>query len=335
VPTAPLCRRPRTKPLSPAAAALPPRTKKNPPKFAVEALLLWHDVPKSAAALAGATALYLLLEWSGIPLLTWLSNGALAATLGALAWAIGASATKLCVFSFFLFCAFSFVFFCSFLCLFCPLLFLALMSLARDRCFWWSGRGSLSLTRKAKRRIRRRRRPPPRPPPPARSFSPPALHRTPAHTPKPVKNKHKTTQQQNNNSPGPRQFLPPALTAGVDESAARLAAEKLRVALNALFSLAGRVLSGDTPGLSLRAAAFFFVAARVGRAVTPAGLLYLAVVALLTVPKAYDLRKDEIDRAGVAVVREAGRVAAQARAQVGDAVARLTPRKAAAPAKAE
>ncbi|KIY96115.1 hypothetical protein MNEG_11847 [Monoraphidium neglectum] len=54
----------------------------------VEDLLLWRDIPKSAAALGVITALYLLLEWSGIPLLTTISNAGLVASLVALVWAV-------------------------------------------------------------------------------------------------------------------------------------------------------------------------------------------------------------------------------------------------------
>lgn len=61
----------------------------------VEDLLLWRDLPKSAACLAAATALYLLLEWSGIPLMTSLSNAGLAAALAAAVWGVAAGAAKL------------------------------------------------------------------------------------------------------------------------------------------------------------------------------------------------------------------------------------------------
>jgi hypothetical protein len=45
--------------------------------------------------LGAATLLYLLLEWSGIPLMTWLSNVGLALALGGAIWALVAGATKL------------------------------------------------------------------------------------------------------------------------------------------------------------------------------------------------------------------------------------------------
>jgi hypothetical protein len=57
---------------------------------AVEDLLLWKDVTKSAGVLGAATLLYILLEWSGVPLLTWLSNLALIAIAGTTLWAVGA-----------------------------------------------------------------------------------------------------------------------------------------------------------------------------------------------------------------------------------------------------
>ncbi|KAI8470411.1 MAG: hypothetical protein J3K34DRAFT_260805 [Monoraphidium minutum] len=56
----------------------------------VEDLLLWRDVPKSAVALGVITALYVLLEWSGIPLLTMLSNIGLFGSLACLVWALAA-----------------------------------------------------------------------------------------------------------------------------------------------------------------------------------------------------------------------------------------------------
>lgn len=95
--------RAQPKPLSPSAVrrsvpplALTPLPSLKPKtKTTVEDLLLWHDIPKSAAALGGATLLYLLLEWSGIPLMTWLSNVGLALALGCAIWALAAGATKL------------------------------------------------------------------------------------------------------------------------------------------------------------------------------------------------------------------------------------------------
>jgi hypothetical protein len=163
--------------------------------------------------------------------------------------------------------------------------------------------------------------PKPKPPPPRR--------RRRSHTPPQNPEKIKTK-----NSPGPKQYLPRVLTAGIDETAARQATDKARSVLNHALQLGGRVLSGEDLGLSLRAAVLLFFSARLGRIITPVGLLYLAVLALFTLPKVYELRKDELDAAHDAVRRQAGAVAAQARAQVGDVVSRLTPRKAAAAAGA-
>lgn len=98
--------------------------------------------------------------------------------------------------------------------------------------------------------------------------------------------------------------------------------------------LSGKILSGEDIGLSLRAAVLLFFAARLGRIITPVGLLYMAIVGLFTLPKVYELRKDELDAAHDAVRRQVEGAAAQARAQVGDVVSRLTPRKAAAAVQA-
>jgi hypothetical protein len=93
-----LRRRPRRSRLTRANPSTPPppppplQTKK---QTTVEDLLLWRDLPKSAACLGGATCLYLLLEWSGIPLMTWLSNAALALALATAVWGVAAGAAKL------------------------------------------------------------------------------------------------------------------------------------------------------------------------------------------------------------------------------------------------
>lgn len=57
---------------------------------AVEDILLWQDVPKAAGALGAITGLYILLEWSRIPLAVWLSNVAIVLVLGAAVWAFAA-----------------------------------------------------------------------------------------------------------------------------------------------------------------------------------------------------------------------------------------------------
>lgn len=53
----------------------------------VEDVLLWRNPVTSAAALGGITILYLLVEWSTVPLLAWISNVVLVAIIGTLIWA--------------------------------------------------------------------------------------------------------------------------------------------------------------------------------------------------------------------------------------------------------
>ena len=53
---------------------------------AVEDILLWRDVKVSAGAFVGVTLLYLLLEWSGLSLLTIVSNTLLALVSIAFIW---------------------------------------------------------------------------------------------------------------------------------------------------------------------------------------------------------------------------------------------------------
>ncbi|WIA44455.1 hypothetical protein OEZ86_007204 [Tetradesmus obliquus] len=170
--------------------ATPSKVKLPAQLTAVEDLLLWHNVTKSAGVLALATALYVLLEWSGIPLLTWLSNALLVAVIGCALWAFGARFM---------------------------------------------------------------------------------------------------------NSTGPADHLPSILRTGLDEAAVRTLAEKLRVATNDLLALVNALLSGNDLMLTGKAVGALWIIGSVGRIITPMGLLYTAVLGLFTLPKVYEMRKDEID----------------------------------------
>ncbi|KAF8060314.1 RTNLB4 [Scenedesmus sp. PABB004] len=194
---------------------------------AVEDLLLWHSVPKSGAVLGGATALYLLLEWSGVPLLTWLSNLGLIAVLGCVLWAVAARFTG---------------------------------------------------------------------------------------------------------STGPADHLPAVLRTGVDEATARALADKAARGANVALSLLGRVLSGSDLPLAGKAFAALWVAGWVGRIITPVGLLYAVVLGAFSLPKVYEMRKDEIDGAARAARDAAAVHYANTRKQATDLINRLTPQKGARPA---
>jgi hypothetical protein len=196
----------------------------------VEDLLLWHDVPKSAGVLIIATALYILLEWSRIPLVTWLSNLAIFAVLTTSLWALVAR---------------------------------------------FAGRT------------------------------------------------------------GPEEHLPSLLRTGLDETTVRTLAEKVRVAANQGLAFVSRILSGADLILTFKTLVALWVAGWVGRLITPVGLLYTAILGLLTIPKVYEMRKDEIDNA----VSQARAVSAQqyatARSKANEVISRLTPQKPARPAASD
>lgn len=192
----------------------------------VEDLLLWRDVPKSAAALGVLTALYLLLEWSGIPLLTLASNILLVGSLVALVWAVVSRAIGI---------------------------------------------------------------------------------------------------------PGPSDKLPAVLRTGVDEAAAKQVAEKLRVFVNNGLAVVRRVALGEEPLLTLKAAAALFVVGWLGRLASPLGLLFAAVVLLFALPKAYELRKDDVDAGLESARSHAERHLTKVQSKVGEVVSRFTPKKAHAP----
>lgn len=195
----------------------------------VEDLLLWRDVPKSAAAVGVITVLYILLEWSGIPLLTMLSNVGLFGSLAFLVWALVSRALSM---------------------------------------------------------------------------------------------------------PGPTDFLPAALRTGIDEAAAKQVAEKLRVNLNKVLAVARRVVSGEEIALTLKAVAAFYVTGVLGRVATPVGLLFVALLAAFSLPKLYEMRKDDVD-AGLSTARNhAEKNFNLAKGKVEEVVSRFTPRKAPPPAAA-
>lgn len=134
------------------------------------------------------------------------------------------------------------------------------------------------------------------------------------------------------NMPGPAQHLPSVLRTGVDEATAKDVAERLRVNANRGLAVARRVAVGEELGLSLRALAALYGLGTLGRIATPLGLLFAALVALFSLPKLYELRKDDVD-AGLSTAHSyAERHLTTAKARVEEVVSRLTPRKAPPPA---
>lgn len=203
---------------------------KLPPQLqAVEDLLLWRHAAVSAAALAGVTMVYFVLEVSSTPLVTWCANMGLVAVVAAALWATAAKFAHLT---------------------------------------------------------------------------------------------------------GPEALLPPVFAAGVDEGVVRAAAERLRLVLNKLLSVVGRLLSGRDLLLNAKAAGALFAIGALGRIASPVGLLYTAILLLFTLPKLYEMRKDDVDKAASLAASHAAKHYETARKQVNDVVAKLTPQKAKRPASA-
>jgi hypothetical protein len=75
-------------------------------------------------------------------------------------------------------------------------------------------------------------------------------------------------------STGPAEHLPSILKTGLDESAVRTLAEKLRVATNDLLALINALLTGNDWLLTGKAVAALWVIGWIGRVITPMGLLY-------------------------------------------------------------
>eukprot|EP00877_Chromochloris_zofingiensis_P010913 jgi/Chrzof1/6075/Cz17g08010.t1 len=134
---------------------------------------------------------------------------------------------------------------------------------------------------------------------------------------------------------GPADALPTIFKTGIDDATARNLADKARVFLNDCLALLARILSGTDVALSVRTAAILWVVGYVGRFITPVGMLYTVVVLLFTLPKLYEMRKDDVDR-GVELARQNLATNYETvKGKVNEAVARFTPRKGARPVKEE
>jgi len=154
----------------------------------VEALLLWRDPIKSGAVLAGITAVYIILQWSHISLLTITANTLLVTVIVAFLWNNVASFTN-------------------------------------------------------------------------RSGVP----------------------------------IPMVLKNGISEADAKTFAVRATDGVNRTLAYACRLASGKEVFLSLQAAAALFVIAKFGNWFTTIGLLYTVALLAFSVPKIYEVKKDQID----------------------------------------
>jgi hypothetical protein len=100
--------------------------------------------------------------------------------------------------------------------------------------------------------------------------------------------------------PPPR--LPRLVTEGVAEADLRAAAERLAPALNRGLALAHRALGGREPLLSAGVAGALYVAGKAAARVSLATAAFLPVLAAFTLPKVYEMRKEEVD-AGIDAAR--------------------------------
>lgn len=89
--------------------------------------------------------------------------------------------------------------------------------------------------------------------------------------------------------------VPDVVRHGVSDSQIKSGAERLTTILNKLLAFANRVFTGKEVVLSAQVAAALFLIAKVGNWFTSLGLLYTVVVLAFTLPKAYELKKDEVD----------------------------------------
>eukprot|EP00878_Enallax_costatus_P000526 GHUV01000621.1.p1 GENE.GHUV01000621.1~~GHUV01000621.1.p1 ORF type:complete len:223 (+),score=49.36 GHUV01000621.1:284-952(+) len=197
---------------------------------AVEDLLLWHDVIKSAGVLTAATLLYIVLEWSKVPLAVWISNFAMISVIGCQIWAFIAKFAQ----------------------------------------------------------------------------------RT-----------------------GPETHLPGLFRTGLDETTVRTLAEKTCVAANQGLAFLRRILTGEDMVLTVKTLIVLYAVKIVGRLITPIGFLYTVILGLFTLPKVYEMRKDEIDSAVIRARDVSAKQIETAKIKANEVISRLTPQKSARPAASD
>jgi len=97
--------------------------------------------------------------------------------------------------------------------------------------------------------------------------------------------------------------LPRALTEGIPEAQLRAYADKATPMINSGLNQARRALDGSSPLFSLGVAGSFFVAGKIAASMSLLAMAYLPLLAAFTLPKVYEMKKDEIDQ-GLTVGRE-------------------------------
>jgi Reticulon len=91
--------------------------------------------------------------------------------------------------------------------------------------------------------------------------------------------------------------LPRFLKEGVSESDVRTYADRATTFINKGLGYAYRLANGREPALTGAAAGALYFVARLASTFSLLGLAYMAVLAAFSVPKVYELKKDEIDAA--------------------------------------
>ncbi|CAL5223458.1 g5977 [Coccomyxa viridis] len=90
--------------------------------------------------------------------------------------------------------------------------------------------------------------------------------------------------------------VPAVVRHGISDNQMKSGAEKITGAINKLLAFSNRVFTGKEVVLSAQVAGVLFLIGKVGGWFTSLGLLYTLIVLAFTLPKAYELKKDEVDR---------------------------------------
>lgn len=98
--------------------------------------------------------------------------------------------------------------------------------------------------------------------------------------------------------------LPPILKNGISETDAKAFAVRATDGINTALAYVRRLASGKDVFLSLQAAAVLFLVAKIGARFTILGLTYAVTLLAFTIPKVYELKKDEIDEVSSKVYAE-------------------------------
>lgn len=119
--------------------------------------------------------------------------------------------------------------------------------------------------------------------------------------------------------------IPRALKEGVDEAELKDMAVRMQAPINKVLSFIAQIASGKEWKLSLAVGAGLWLLGKLGAYFTVLGFIYTVALLLFTLPRAYEEKKEEVDRALESAVKEGKRHLLTARSSMMESARKLPP----------